>query len=98
MKTLFALITLTAMTQSHAFVCKQYEAQVIGKVVSKTINENGECALKVSLWQVNEHIMCPLSKGEIENTEITGSYSCSFETGDDFSGIVVNDGKTTFLD
>ncbi|EQC44626.1 hypothetical protein M899_2311 [Bacteriovorax sp. BSW11_IV] len=98
MKTLFVLIAFAAMTQTQAFSCKQYEAQVIGKVISKTIDENGECALRVSLWQVNEHIMCPLSKGEIESTEITGSYSCSFESGDDFSGIVVNDGKTTFLD
>lgn len=98
MKTLFAVIVLATMTNTDAFACKQFEAQVIGKVVTKTINDNGECALRVKLWQVNEHIMCPLSQGEIENSDITGSYSCSFEAGDDFSGIVVNDGTSLFLD
>lgn len=94
MKYFMAIALLLIGLNANGSVCNNYEAQVMGSIksVKKITNI---CYYKVEIDSINEHVLCPLTKQEIEKSHVqyeAGFHDeCLYGFGGEFSGILVKD-------
>ncbi|MBK22761.1 MAG: hypothetical protein CME70_02045 [Halobacteriovorax sp.] len=101
MKNLLVFLCAVLSLNLYAGDCKNYEAQVIGEIV-KVSKVQDVCFYKIKVSTINEHVLCPLTKEEIETESVqfeAGYHAhCPHRFGGEFSGILVKgrDGVINF--
>lgn len=90
---LLILFTLMGMASSALADCKQYEAQVIGRVTSHTSpsGKSGQCVVKASFSYFNTSLQCPLDKSTAQSASIMLG-NCP-AVGETISGVLVDNGS-----
>lgn len=94
------LVALVVVSNVYSFECSTLEAQVFAKVTSVEMDKN-TCLYNVVVEQINEHILCPLTVVEIEDSQIISkNYGSCYEVGASFGHILVKDinSGTIFID
>lgn len=88
------LLAAFVMTSANAYDCRQYEAQIIGKVTSVRVEsfDQGirDCYYTADFSDYREHQLCPLDQASVQAIEILDA-DCRYnlQVGQGISGYLI---------
>lgn len=95
MKKAIGLFALVMSASIYSQACTQIEAQFMG-TVKKVTQSKDSCSIQIQFSSYDSSIMCPLEIEEVIDQNIEAR--CGLQVGDAVSGVLVNDGKKTYIE